>query len=124
MANLKRNMIELVKNPEEVNNGGEVEIERFWTPTFIPMKTMYEALDISDEFTNFDRGKSKHSERELMDMMMDFVANKVYNRQFTKDDLLNKLHAPDAMYALGSQIHFVSQGGQSESTKNFLAKKN
>ncbi len=37
MANLKRNMIELVGNPEEVLNGGEVEIQRFWTPPFLPL---------------------------------------------------------------------------------------
>ncbi|SFP81055.1 hypothetical protein SAMN05421839_1952, partial [Halolactibacillus halophilus] len=31
MANLKRNMLELVKNPEGVQKGDEPEIEKVWT---------------------------------------------------------------------------------------------
>ena len=124
MANLKRNMIELVKNPEEANKGGEIETERFWTPVHIPLKVMYEALDLSEEMANIESGKSKKSFRDAMDLMMDFIANKAYNGQFTKDDLLNRLHAPDAINTLQEQIGFIASGETSESTKNFLANKN
>src|SRR5690625_1850050 len=34
MANLKRNMMELIVNPEEVAEGGEPEIKKYWTPAF------------------------------------------------------------------------------------------
>lgn len=124
MANLKRNMIELVKNPDEANKGGEIETERFWTPVHIPLKVMYEALDLSEEMANIESGKSKKSFRDAMDLMMDFIANKAYNGQFTKDDLLERLHAPDAINTLQEQIMFIAQGETSESTKNFLANKN
>ena len=124
MANLKRNMIELVKNPDEVNKGGEIETERFWTPVHIPLKVMYEALDLSEEMANIESGKSKKSFRDAMDLMMDFIANKAYNGQFTKDDLLERLHAPDAINTLQEQIMFIAQGETSDSTKNFLANKN
>lgn len=124
MANLKRNMIELVKNPEEANKGGEIETERFWTPVHIPLKVMYEALDLSEEMANIESGKSKKSFRDAMDLMMDFIANKAYNGQFTKDDLLERLHAPDAINTLQEQIMFIAQGETSDSTKNFLANKN
>lgn len=124
MANLKRNMIELVKNPDEANKGGEIETERFWTPVHIPLKVMYEALDLSEEMANIESGKSKKSFRDAMDLMMDFIANKAYNGQFTKDDLLERLHAPDAINTLQEQIMFIAQGETSDSTKNFLANKN
>ena len=124
MANLKRNMIELVKNPEEANKGGEIETERFWTPVHIPLKVMYEALDLSEEMANIESGKSKKSFRDAMDLMMDFIANKAYNGQFTKDDLIERLHASDAINTLQEQIMFIAQGKTSDSTKNFLANKN
>ena len=122
MANLKRNMIELVKNPDEANKGGEIETERFWTPVHIPLKVMYEALDLSEEMANIESGKSKKSFRDAMDLMMDFIANKAYNGQFTKDDLLERLHAPDAINTLQEQIGFIASGETSESTKNWMAK--
>lgn len=124
MANLKRNMIELVKNPDEANKGGEIETERFWTPVHIPLKVMYEALDLSEEMAGIESGESDKSFRDAMDLMMDFIANKAYNGQFTKDDLLNRLHAPDAINTLQEQIGFIASGETSESTKNFLANKN
>src|SRR5699024_5251398 len=100
MGNIKRNIIEIVKNTQEMKKGGEVEIERFWTPVHIPLKVMYEALDLSEEMANIESGKSKKSFRDAMDLMMDFIANKAYNGQFTKDDLVERLHAPDAINIL------------------------
>ena len=43
MANLKRNMIQLVK---EVKEGGEVITETFLTPVFISFSVVYESVDI------------------------------------------------------------------------------
>ena|SRR5699024_235448 len=123
MANLKRNMIELVKNPDEANKGGEIETERFWTPVHIPLKVMYEALDLSEEMAGIESGESDKSFRDAMDLMMDFIANKAYNGQFTKDDLLNRLHAPDAINTLQEQIGFIASGEESSGTKRFLEQK-
>ncbi|MFE5428168.1 phage tail assembly chaperone G [Peribacillus simplex] len=47
----------------------------------------------------------------------------MYNKQFTKEDLFNGLHAPDAIQTLQEQIIFVAQGRQNDETKKFLAKK-
>src|SRR5699024_992449 len=124
MAHLKKNLLELVKNTEEVNKGGEVVIGRFWTPVHIRVEVMYEALDLSEEMANIESGKSKNSFRDAMDLMMDFIGNKAYNGPFTKDDLLERLHAPDAINTLQEQIMFIAQGETSDSTKNFLANKN
>lgn len=124
MANLKRNMIELIKNPEEANNGGEVEFEKYWTPVFIPTKVTYEAIDLSEEMGKIESGDSEKSFKDAMDMMMDFIAKKAYNNQFTKKDLMDRLHAPDVISTLQEQIMFIAQGQQSDDTKNFLAKKN
>lgn len=124
MAQLKRNMIELIKNPEEANNGGEVEIERYWTPVHLPLKVMYEAVDLSEEMAKIEEGNSKKTFKDALDLMMDFIANRAYNNQFTKEDLMERLHAPDAINTLQEQIAFIASGQQSDDTKNFLAKKN
>lgn len=115
MANLKRNMIELVKDVKE----GEIVTEKYLTPVFLPMSVVYEALDLSDELAS---GQAK--ERDMIDKLLDFVANKVYKGQFTKEELINGLHAPDAIQSLQEQILFIAQGQQTDETKKFLAKKN
>lgn len=119
MANLKRNMIELVKEVKE----GEIVTEKYLTPVFLPMSVVYEAIDMTQEIDKSDSKKSI-SEKELIDKLLDFVANKVYNKQFTKDELFNGLHAPDAIQTLQEQIIFVAQGRQTDETKKFLAEKN
>jgi hypothetical protein len=113
MANLKRNMIELIKEVKE----GEIVTEKFLTPVFIPFSIIYEALDMIEEIN-----KSK-TEKDLLDKMIDFVATRIYNNQFTKEELFNGLHAPDASRVLYEQILFITQGAQSDETKKFLMSK-
>ncbi|MFD4928406.1 phage tail assembly chaperone G [Peribacillus butanolivorans] len=119
MANLKRNMIELVKEVKE----GEIETVKYLTPVFISFSVVYEAIDMTQEIEKSEESKSAGSEKELIDKLLDFVANKIYNKQFTKEDLFNGLHAPDAIQTLQEQIMFVAQGHQNDETKKFLAKK-
>lgn len=123
MANLKRNMIELIKNPEEVINGGEVELEKYWTPPFIPLDVTYESMDLMAKLEKMDADGSEDV-REMLDMLVDFTANKVYGKQFTEEDLKNRLHAPDALETLQRQVMFIAQGQQTDETKKFLEKKN
>lgn len=114
MANLKRNMIELIKEVKE----GEIITEKYLTPVFIPFSIVYEALDMIAEI---DKSKT---EKDLLDKMIDFVAARIYNNQFTKEDLVNGLHAPDSSRVLYEQILFITQGAQNEETKKFLERKN
>ena len=55
--------------------------------------------------------------------MIDIVANKIYNKQFSTQDLINGLHAPDAALILEEQILFVSRGYQNDETKKYMEKK-
>ncbi|MGE6379981.1 phage tail assembly chaperone G, partial [Peribacillus muralis] len=87
MANLKRNMIELVKEVKE----GEIDTVNYLTPVFIPFSVVYEAIDMTQEIEKSEESKSAGSEKELIDKLLDFVANKIYNKQFTKEDLFNGL---------------------------------
>src|SRR5690625_910725 len=119
MSKLKRTYIELVKNPEEVLKGGEVELEKYWTPAFIPFSIVRDSLGLQSELES-----GELSELDIMDKLVDFVANNIYGGQFTKDDIYNRLHAPNAIEELQNQILFVAQGQQSDSTKKFLEKKN
>lgn len=117
MADLKRNMIELVKNPEEALRGGEVEMEKFWTPPFIPFSKVREAMQLASEME-----KGKLTETEMIDRLIDFIVD-VYGKQFTKEDVYNRIHGPDAVQVLQENIIFVAQGNESSSTKKFLAAK-
>ncbi|MEW4223134.1 phage tail assembly chaperone G [Rossellomorea marisflavi] len=118
MAGLKRHMIELVKNPEEVMKGGEPEIERHWTPAFIPYGKVRQAMQMQLSMEDEEK-----SELETMELLTEFVAVEIYNNAFTVDDLYNRLHAPDALDVLQSQLLFVAQGDQTDATKKFLEKK-
>ena len=121
MANLKRNMIELVKNVEEVLKGGEVETERFWTPPFIPFAQVREALQLASEIEQAEKdGVSQVT--VMVDRLTDFIV-KVYGNQFTKDDVYERLHGPGAMQTLQENIFFIANGVQSSETKKFLAEK-
>lgn len=117
MANLKRNMIELVKNPDEVVKGGEVELEKYWTPPFIPFKKVREAIELSQ-----DLEKEGTSELDAMDKLATFVVD-VYGEQFTKDDLFDRVHGPDAIVTMQDNLMFIAQGTQSNATRDFLNKK-
>lgn len=111
MANLKRNMITLVKDVKE----GELITETYWTPMFIPFGIVYEAMDLLDELEVSDT-----SEREQMDKLMTFIADKVYGKQFKKKELFEGLHGPDAVATIMEQLLFVAQGVQTDETKKFL----
>lgn len=120
MANLKRNRLELVK---EVN-GEEVVTENYLTPVFIPFGVVYEAMDLKDEIEGLVKKSDPGTEKELIDRMILFITEKIYNNQFTKEELINGLHAPNAMRELQEQVAFVANGHQSDATKKFLEKKN
>ncbi|SHI02141.1 phage tail assembly chaperone G [Virgibacillus chiguensis] len=120
MANLKRHMIEIVKEVK----AGETVTEKFLTPIFLPMSVVYEAIDLSAEIEKVADDDSVKKEKELMEKMLVFVSDKIYGKQFTKDQLFNGLHAPDAIKVLQDQILFVSRGMQNDETKKYLAKKN
>ncbi|GKU81199.1 phage tail assembly chaperone G [Niallia sp. NCCP-28] len=120
MANFKRNMIELVKEVKE----GEIITKKYLTPVFIPFSVVYESVDMVQKIEKSEGNTDAKSEKELFENLMYFVATKIYNNQFTKEDLFNGLHAPDAIEILQEQILFVSQGRQNDETKKFLAEKN
>ncbi|MEK4922391.1 hypothetical protein MKX78_10765 [Cytobacillus sp. FSL R5-0569] len=116
MATFKRNMIELVTG---VREDGEYEIKKYFTPNFIPFSIVYEAVDLNEKMV-----KNKfESEKAQFDELLEFVTNRIYGNQFSKEDLLNGLHAPEAISTLENQITFIAQGKQSDETKKFLAKK-
>ena len=119
MANLKRNMIELVKNPEAILKGEEPEIEKVWTPAFISLRVARNALDLYNELEE----DVTSPESEKFDKLVDFVANEIYGGKITPNDIYDRLHAPGGRDALRETLLFVAIGQQSNDTKNFLAKK-
>ena len=107
---MKRNFIRLVKEEKD----GKAIYDTYLTPSMIPLRKLYEAIDIEEESE-----KGNLSQRQLFDMMIDFVVS-VYENQFTRDDVLDRLHAPDATEELQSQIQFVAQGQMDDERKKEL----
>ena len=105
---MKRNYIQLVK---DVKEDGTPELETFFTPNFIPFRKVYEAVELLDSDSNSDKQNMLES--------FNFIAE-LYNNEFTTDDLLDRLHAPDALNEIRNQIEFVSQGYMDEERKKKL----
>lgn len=116
----KRNFIKLVqvdKKGEPVTDAeGNPKYDTFITPTQIPFRKIYDAADLMDGDT-----EQQQSTQENIDQMLDMVVD-IYNKQFTKNDLLDRLHAPDAVDELQQQIQFIAQGQMDEERKKQLAK--
>ncbi|MGM8215178.1 phage tail assembly chaperone G [Bacillaceae bacterium W0354] len=108
-------MIELVKEVK----AGEIVTEKYLTPAFIPMSVVYEAIDMMSELGQV----TVKNEKDMIDRMLSFIADKAYGGQFTKEELFNGLHAPDAVRVLEEQILFIARGTQNDDTKKYLEKK-
>src|SRR5690625_2056382 len=125
MSNLKREKIELIKNPNEVNEGAEPEIEKVWTVPFISFGTMREATQLLNEIV----ADVEMSDDDKNDKIIDFLTEKAFGGRITKDDIYNRLPGPgfseqgNAQEVLESLLLFVASGQQSDDTKNFLAGK-
>ncbi|MCM2675577.1 phage tail assembly chaperone G [Alkalicoccobacillus plakortidis] len=129
MANLKRHTIELIT---EVKDDGDIVSMTYITTPFIRTDVTYEAMDIAEKMEEQgkdqkeDDDKKPLTNRELFDLLVDFTV-KLYNKQFTKKDLLAGLHGPDALKTLQEHVAFVMTGTQSEQntemTKKFLERK-
>ncbi|VXC08345.1 conserved hypothetical protein [Bacillus sp. 349Y] len=115
MAKLKRNYIQLVTDVVD----DEPVFKTYYTPAFIPFQQVYEAMDIMETAESGEK-----SDRELFKDFAVFIAEEIYKKQFTVEELLNGLHAPDAIRVLREQVEFVAQGNQSDETKKFLQEKN
>lgn len=109
MKKTKRNFIKLV---DEIKDNGEVVYKTYITPSFIPMRKILDATEILS-------GNDDYNDAQLFDVMLDFIVD-IYQNQFTKEDLLEKLHAPDAINEIESQISFVAEGQLSDERKKEL----
>lgn len=115
MSNLKQHYILFTTQNEK----GEFETTPVFTPEFIPFKTVIAATKMAAEIQKAD---SSDAEMAMLNKMIDFVANDIYNGKITREDIENKLHAPDALETLKEQIAFVSQGYQTKEQKEFVKK--
>lgn len=125
MSKLKREMIELIKNPKEVNKGAEPEFEKLWTVPFISFKTSREAVSLLNEVVS----DKKTNDDVKNDKIVDFLTKNAFGGAVTKEDLFNRLPGPglgdrgSAQETLEDVLYFIAGGGQSDTTKNFLAEK-
>ncbi|TDL96682.1 hypothetical protein ERX27_07450 [Macrococcus brunensis] len=110
---LKRNIIWLVKDPGNTENP---ELIPYMSSGFIPARLIYDAVSILKEL---DNPQSELSEQEQIDYLMDLVI-KIYGNQFNREDILDRLHAPEFVPSLKEQVQFAAQGYQSDETKKYL----
>ncbi len=125
MANLKRNMIQLIKNPKEVNEGAEPEFEKIWTVPFISFRTSREAASLVSEMI----ANKELTDEMKNDKVADFLCENAFGGKITKEDIFERLPGPGLTEGESGQAElenillFVANGQQTESTKNFLAEK-
>ncbi|MEP9852106.1 hypothetical protein ABDK10_05325 [Staphylococcus aureus] len=96
---LKQMQIDLVK---EVKDNGDVITESFKTPKFIPFSKLMKATKKLEKL-------EEKSEMDAMDEMLEVICD-LYNNQFTPDQLMDGLHAPDAVRIIRENIEFISTG--------------
>ena len=115
----KRNFIKLVQVDKKGNavtdTEGNAKYDTFITPTHIPFRKIYDAANLMDGASD-----EETSAQENIEQMLDMVVD-IYNNQFTKDDLLDRLNAPDAVEELQQQIEFIAQGQMDEERQKKLA---
>ena len=58
--------------------------------------------------------------KEQLDVLADFVI-RIYDKQFTKKELMAGLHAPEIQEELAAQVQFIAAGQQDDETKKFVA---
>lgn len=117
MTKLSRNYIQLVTNIEDVQkDNAEPIFETFITPHFIPFRLVYSSLDTLAKADDPDTPES-----EALNVLMDMVTE-IYNGQFKREDILDRLHSPDAVTELREQVEFVAQGKMDEERKKKLDK--
>lgn len=126
MANLKRNSIKLMKEIK----GEEIITETYWTVPFPSLAMVYEAADIVGAYEELQLERKKNEEivtsKEVgaqIEKMAEFLADRVYGKQFTKEELAERFYGPDSFGALQDQVLFVATGAQNDETKKFLEKK-
>ena len=95
----KQMSIELI---QEVKDNGELVTQEFKSPTFIPFSKLMK------DTKQLEKLEDK-SEMEAMDEMMQVICD-LYNNQFTPDQLMDGLHAPDAVRVIRENIEFISTG--------------
>lgn len=96
---MNKNFIKLVTGVKE---DGTLETKTYLTQGFIPFRLLYEATDIMG-------GLEEKSEMEAMEVMLDFVV-RIYDGQFTKDELLDGLESGKAVEEIQKQIEFIASG--------------
>lgn len=103
----KLNFIELITGEKE---NGEFETKVYFTPKFIPFSELMNLFKKLEDIEKLE----KESEFEAIQEMFKVVAEDIYKEQFTAQELMDGLHAPEAVPALQEQIQFISEGKLSE----------
>ncbi|MGO2869131.1 MAG: phage tail assembly chaperone G [Staphylococcus equorum] len=109
----KLNFIELITGEKE---NGEFETKVYFTPKYLPFSELMNLFEKVEEIEKTEEDSGTNSIQEMFKL----VAEDIYKNQFTVQELMDGLHAPEAMTEIRAQIQFVSQGEQSEENEKRL----
>lgn len=96
----KQMSIELIT---DVKEDGEVVVTTYKTKGFIPFSKLM-------KITKKLEGMDKLSEQEAMEETFKVICEDLYENQFTVEQLMDGLHAPDAAKVIEENITFLSTG--------------
>ena len=98
----------------------EKETEKtFYQPNHIRGAVALDALTLGKKLENIEGNPT----REDFEEVADFVAGKLYNGQFTREELIDGVHAPYLFETLMNQLRSVFSSGDSGDDENFTKEK-
>lgn len=107
------NKLEIVVNFETE------ETKTFHQPNFIKGSVIREGVKLGKEMEDME----SELDADIIDKMCEFVANKLYDGQFTSEELMDGIDARQLLKTLIDQISNVLGGGESNEGKPSKAKK-
>lgn len=109
----KLNFIELITGEKE---NGEFETKVYFTPKHLPFSELMNLFEKVEEIEKTEEDSGINNIQEMFKL----IAEDIYKNQFTVQELMDGLHAPETMPEIKAQIQFVSQGEQSEENEKRL----
>jgi hypothetical protein len=116
MADIQRKAIKLFKQVDDLTK--DPEYETYYTSPYISLRDTREAWVLNKELEDPENGLSQD---ERIDKLVDFVANRAFKGQLTKEDIEDRLVG--GLQELNAVLAFVAFG-QDIQAKKSQAKKN
>lgn len=99
------------------------EEKTFSQPSRIKGRAARVGFKLAEKLENYDKGDTDYSMDDLLDEMLQYVAEYAYNNQFTAEELEDGLDARDLFPQLSQELASILKGDEPENANFTKAKK-